>query len=342
MYDADLELLELIPQLAGHHVLVVGDLFLDEYWVGRATRLSREAPIPVLEFVRRFYVPGGAANPAHNICALGGQATAVGLIGDDPAGEQLLAELRQVGIDPSGVVLDRARPTTTKIRVMAEGSLLFPQQVARIDRLDRSRPHGQVEADLVKQIQRQVAVVDAVLMSDYQTAVATPAVVEAVLAGARLHRIRCTVDAQGSFEKYAGFNLIKANRHEVETALGRRLCSDEDFRRAGEELLDRLGAQAAVITRGADGLSLVTREDGCRHLPAANRSEVFDVTGAGDTIIAVVTLAWAAGASLWQAAQLANQAAGLVVRKLGNAVTSQVELRRVLESSSGDETRPQG
>jgi len=320
------ELLQLIPRLANHHILVVGDLFLDEYVVGEATRLSREAPIPVLEFLRRFYVPGGAANPAHNICALGGRATVIGLIGRDSEGAQLLAELRQVGIDPAGVVADESRPTTTKTRIMAQGSLRFPQQVARLDHLDRRPLNGQAEAELIAQVQHWVPQADAVLVSDYQTGVASPALVRAVLSTAQAQGRLCAVDAQGSFDKYVGFHLLKANREEAEAAVGRQLSSEEDYHQAGAALLKRLGAQTVVITRGAEGLAFVGHNEGYKHLPAANVSEVFDVTGAGDTVIAVATLALVAGAAPLTAARLANYAAGLVVRKLGNAVTTADEL----------------
>jgi len=326
------ELLQFIPRLAGHHVLVIGDLFLDEYVVGQATRLSREAPIPVLEFMRRFYVPGGAANPAHNVCALGGQATVIGLIGRDSEGAQLLAELRQVGIDPAGVVADESRPTTAKTRITAEGSLRFPQQVARIDRVDRHAMSSQVEADLIAQVRRWVPQVEAVLVSDYQTGVASPGLVQAALSSAQAHRKLCAVDAQGSFGKYAGFQLLKGNRREAEAAIGRELHAEEDYQQAGQELLERLGVEAVIITRGAEGLSLIDRQRGYHHLPAANRSEVFDVTGAGDTVIAVATLALVAGADLLLAARLANYAAGLVVRKLGNAVTTVAELAWAVEN----------
>jgi len=315
-----------IPRLAGHKVLVVGDLFLDEYVVGRAARLSREAPIPVLEFLRRFYVPGGAANPAHNVCALGGQATVVGLIGDDEAGTQLLSELRRVGVDPTGIVVDDSRPTTTKTRIVAEGSLRFPQQVARIDHLDRRKLTGGLEAELVAQVKRLVSEVSAVLISDYGTGVASQAVVQAALSAGHAGGKLCTVDTQGAFSKYVGFDLLKGNRQEVEAALGCRLYSEEDYRLAGERLLGDLDTGAVIITRGAEGVSLIARDAGYQHWPAANRTEVFDVTGAGDTVIAVATLALLAGASLPAAARLANYAAGLVVRKLGSAVVTADEL----------------
>jgi len=320
------ELLHLIPQLAGHRILVIGDIFLDEYILGRATRLSREAPIPVLEFVRRFYVPGGAANPARNICALGGQAIVVGLIGHDQAGTQLLSELQRAGIDSSGIVVDDSRPTTTKTRIIAEGSLRFPQQLARIDHLDRRSVSGKIETKLITQIQTLVTQVDAVLVSDYQTGVASQGVIEAVLNSAHAQGKLCTVDAQGAFHKYKGFDLIKGNRQEIEAALDCQLRSDEDYHLAGKQLLQELKASAVIITRGAEGLSLIAHDEGYNHLPAANRSEVFDVTGAGDTVIAVATLALIAGARVSAAAQLANYAAGLVVRRIGNAVATADEL----------------
>jgi rfaE bifunctional protein kinase chain/domain len=326
------QLLVLIPRLAGHRVLVIGDLFLDEYVLGRAGRLSREAPIPVLELMRRFYVPGGAANPAHNICALGGQATVIGLIGRDEAGTHLLSELRRVGINPAGVVVDDSRPTTTKTRIMAEGSLRFPQQLARIDHLDRRSVSNEVEAELVTQVQDLVPTVHAVLVSDYRTGVASQAVVQAVLSSAHAQGKLCTADAQGSFHKYRGFDLIKGNRQEIEAALVCQLQDEEDYRLAGEKLLNDTGVKAAIITRGAEGLSLIARNEGYHHLPAANRSEVFDVTGAGDTVIAIATLALVAGSSTSMAARLANYAAGWVVRKLGNAVATADELAWAVEN----------
>lgn len=320
------QLLQLIPGLAGHKVLVIGDLFLDEYVIGQATRLSREAPIPVLELMRRFSVPGGAANPAHNIRALGGSATVVGLIGNDEAGTELLAELRKVGVDPAGVIVDISRPTITKTRIVAQGTLRFPQQIARIDRLNRQLIEKEIEARLIQQIQQLVPRVDAVLVSDYQSGVASEAIVSAALHRTRAQGKLRTVDAQGAFFKYTEFDLIKGNRQEIEAALDRPLGEEEDYHLAGAQLLNELAANAVLITRGAEGLSLVTREEGYYHLPAANRTEVFDVTGAGDTIIAVSTLALVAGASALAAARLANYAAGLVVRKLGNAVATPEEL----------------
>ena len=326
------ELIAWVPRMKGHRVLVIGDLFLDEYVLGHATRLSREAPIPVLEFARRFFVPGGAANPAHNICALGGHAIALGLMGRDPAGEQLLNELRRAGIDPAGVIVDANRPTTTKTRIMAEGSSHFPQQLARIDHLDRSRMSQAVEAELMARVQDLVQSVDAVLISDYQTGVATQRLVQAALSAARTQGKLCSVDAQGSFDKYAGFDLVKGNRQEIESALDLRLESEEDCRQACERLLSELHVGAVLITRGAEGLSAMSRSEGYLHVPAANRTEVFDVTGAGDTVIAMATLALLAVAGVSAAARLANYAAGLVVRRLSNVAVTAEELISAIEA----------
>lgn len=319
----------LVASLAGRRILVIGDLFLDEYLVGRATRLSREAPIPVLEFVRRFTLPGGAANPAHNIAALGGVAWQVGVVGKDAAGRLLLRHLQRVGVKVEGVITDPSRATTTKTRLLAQGFLQFPQQVARLDRLDR-RPLGTgIQKALLDHITRAIPLVDAVLLSDYKVGVISEEVVAVCLETARRHGKLVTVDSQGDLTKFRGCDLVKCNAAEAQAALNRPLVRERDFRQATALLLESLAARYIVITRGAAGMSL-QGQNGYFHLPAANRSEVYDVTGAGDTVIAVLTLALAAGADSLTAAHLANVAAGLVVRKLGNAVVTPQELQAAL------------
>jgi rfaE bifunctional protein kinase chain/domain len=325
-------LIGLLPRLRERCIVVVGDVFLDEYVVGRPTRLSREAPIPVLEFERRFYLPGGAANPSSNIVALGGAAQQVGIVGDDETGQQLLQKLREAGIEAAGLVTDPSRPTTTKTRIVAQGSLRFPQQLARIDHLDR-RPAGEdVEGTLIAQLETLVPQADAVLISDYRTGVVSEAIVAAILDVARRHKKLVTVDSQGNLHKFHTFDLIKCNHAEAQAVTGRTLSTENDFRKAGETLLEELGAQAVVITRGPEGMSLIGMTQKYTRLPAANRSEVFDVTGAGDTVIAVLTLALAAGIDLLAAAHLANYGAGLVVRKLGNATATPEELAWAIEN----------
>jgi rfaE bifunctional protein kinase chain/domain len=256
----------------------------------------------------------------------------VGVIGDDEAGHQLLEQLREAGIDTAGVVTDPSRPTTTKTRIVAQGSLRFPQQLARIDHLDRCPVGEDVEGALIAHLETLVPQADAVLVSDYRAGVVSEAVVAAVLDIARRHDRLATVDSQGNLQKFHNFDLVKCNHAEAQAVTRQTLSSEEDFRRAGEELLKELGAQAVVITRGPEGMSLFGKSQDYAHLPAANRSEVFDVTGAGDTVIAVLTLALAARVDLLAAARLANYAAGLVVRKLGNATATPEELKWAIEN----------
>ncbi len=326
-------LLEAVPSLAGKGVAVVGDLFLDDYVVGRAERLSREAPVPVLEFRRHFHLPGGACNPAHNIAALGGVAYQIGVVGQDEAGKALVRQLEEAGIDTSGAVVDSNRPTTTKSRVVAEGTLVFPQQLVRVDVVDRTPLDEEMAKAMLSHLERLAPLVEAILISDYKTAVVDGALISTSLRLARKHGKVITVDSQGDLHKFRGFDLIKCNRREAEAVLRKSLNDDQAFEQAGKGLRADLEAGAVLITRGEEGMSLITAE-GAHHIPAANRSEVFDVTGAGDTVIAVATLALAAGLDPLTGAHLANYAAGLVVRKLGNATVTPEELAWAVENWS--------
>lgn len=304
-------------------MLVLGDLCLDEYILGRAQRLSREAPVPVLEFQERFTVPGAACNPALNIQAAGGQAVVAGVVGDDSPGQQLIEALQRSGIDTFGVLVENGRPTTVKTRVLA--SHLFPQQLVRIDQQDRAPLRPRTRSRLREFLLETVPRVDAVLLSDYRNGVLDARLVAYLLPLAEKGRSLVTVDAQSDFAKFRGVSLFRCNREEAENFLGRRIRAD-GFGGAADALRRRLGARMAVITRGAEGMSFVDEHGEAGHIPAANPSEVYDVTGAGDTVIALLTVALAAGASLPDAAVLANYAAGLVVRRLGNATVTPEEL----------------
>ncbi len=321
---------DLVARLAQHRVLVVGDLMLDEYLVGRAVRLSREAPVPVLEQTHSFSVLGGACNPAHNVAALGSQAVVAGVIGDDEAGRRLLAALQAAGIDPAGVLVDCTRPTTTKTRLVAESVLRVPQHLARLDRLSRA-PLGQaVESALLERLESLATGCQAIIVSHYQCGVATPAVADRVRQLARQHGALAVVDAQADLARFAGFDLVKCNRAEAEGEVGQPLQHDADFERALSRLTARFGFEHLVITRGADGMSGQRRGQAVIHSPAVRVSSLYDVVGAGDTTVAVLTLALTAGLSLATAAHLANAAAGLVVRRLGNAVVTPEELAGAL------------
>ncbi|MEP7286401.1 MAG: bifunctional ADP-heptose synthase [Chloroflexota bacterium] len=320
-------LVALIPSLAGCRVLVVGDVILDEYLIGWANRLSREAPIPVLDFERRDHIPGGAANPSMNIAALGSRAIQVGVVGDDPDAAALRTILQARGIDPSGLITDPSRPTTTKTRIMAHMGLRFPQQVARIDRLERRPVEGEIEQAILSCVQRLAQAVDVVMVSDYLTGLLTPSVVATIRKVSAECGILATADAQGQLDKYEGFDLVKCNADEAARYVGQPLITDDDFAGAGLVLVKRLGLRGGtLLTRGSEGVTLVQHDGKITHIPAVHVEDVYDTVGAGDTALAVVTLALAAGASYPDAATLANLAAGIVVRKVGNYAPSPEEL----------------
>ncbi len=319
-----------IAALAQQRVLVIGDVFLDEYVFGHATRLSREAPIPVLEFDRRSYIPGGAANPANNIAALGARTLLGSVVGADPEGQQLLELLRAAGVQPDCVLTDSARPTTVKTRIISESSLRFSQQLARIDRIDRQPIGTDRVATLVEQITTCIQSVDAVLCSDYLSGLLTPPLVREIQRLCGDHGVLLTVDAQGELSKYTGAGLLRCNNDEAASYLGRAITTEDQYRRALADLLDMLAPELMIVTRGRDGLSLQGRTQPYIHLPA-HRVEAADTTGAGDTFIAVMTLALAAKLDAVAAAQLANYAAGLVVRRMGNVVVMPQELAAGLD-----------
>ena len=316
----------LVRSFSEQRVLVVGDLVLDEYLVGRASRLSREAPIPVLELVERFYRPGAAANPAANVAALGGRPGLVGVVGTDLPGQTLCAELERLGIDASGVIRTPARATGTKTRVMAVHAAAHGQQVARIDHVPNGSLDGATEAALLAQVDMAIPSASAVLVSDYKAGVICPETIRAVATAARRAGTPVAVDTQGDPYRFRGFTLVKLNQPDAEAALGRRLSTDDDFAQAGRRLQAEIEARIVIVTRGADGMSVIAPDGRHAHVPPEHRTEVWDVTGAGDTVIAVLTLGLAAGGDILDAARLANAAAGLVVRQIGVATVTPEEL----------------
>jgi rfaE bifunctional protein kinase chain/domain len=322
-----------VTRLAGQCVLVVGDIILDEYLIGRAARLSREAPIPVLEFETRVLIPGGAANPAANIAALGSKAIQIGVIGADAEATSLRQVLQARGIETTSLVIDGGRATTVKTRVMAQMGLRFPQQVARLDRVDRTPLSEAIERAVRAMIVERIDTAGAVLLSDYHIALLTPSLVTAVRQLCEARTCLLAADAQGDLEKYTGFGLVKCNADEAQAFLRRPLRSHADFAAAASELCSRLAlTRCMAITRGADGATIATPDGRSTHCPAPATSEVYDTVGAGDTAVAVMTLALAAGAEPVEAAALANTASGLVVRRVGNYAPTPDELAEALDA----------
>ena len=328
------ELATLVQSLHGLRVLVAGDVILDEYLIGLATRLSREAPIPVLEFEERRLIPGGAANPAANIAALGSIAIQLGVVGADSDATALRQVLQARGIDTSTLVVDGSRTTTVKTRIMAQMGLRFPQQVARLDRVSRVPLTLAVEQQVRHHFQHHIHDVQAVLFSDYHAGLLSLSLIDAGRQLARAAGVLLTADAQGGFQKYTGFDVVKCNADEASAFLRRPLEGDEAFALAARELAHELHIQRAmVITRGGDGATVAIPGQDEVHCRAAHTTEVFDTVGAGDTVIAVLTLAMAAGASAVQAVTLANIASGLVVRRVGNYAPTRDELAEAVHES---------
>lgn len=326
----------LVHNLAGQRILVVGDIILDEYLTGKAVRMSREAPVPVLEFESRRLIPGGAANPAVNIAALGSTALQVGVVGSDANAASLRALLHDRGIDTAGLFSDPTRPTTVKTRIMAQMGLRFPQQVARLDTLSRESVAAHMEHAIIEYIGAHLNSVNAILLSDYHTGLLTPSLVGSIKDSVRQHNLTLTADAQGELAKYTGYGLVKCNADEAQVYLRRRLVSAADFEAAAAELCRMLNLTGGmVITRGGDGATLATAQGETAHCPAPSVTDVYDTVGAGDTAIAVLTLAIAAGAAYQDAAVLANYASGLVVRRVGNYAPSTDELLWALATWSG-------
>lgn len=316
----------LVDGFAGRRLLVLGDYMLDHYIRGGASRLSPEAPVPVVRVGDESFVPGGAGNVAANLTALGAKVAAMGVIGEDEAGRQLVAELAGRGIGVEGLLHDAGRLTSQKCRVLAER-----HQVVRFDRETEGALSAACEKRLLKALGEALKEADAVVLSDYGKGVVCPAVIRAAIAGARRRRIPVAVDPKiEHFQLYRGVTSVTPNAAEAWAGMRRTPKAGQDeIERLGRDILKTLKSESVLITRGADGMSLFKKGGKVLHIPTRAR-EVFDVTGAGDTVIAAFTLALAAGASLEDAASLSNHAAGLVVAKLGTAVTTPQELSKDL------------
>ena len=314
---------DLVGRFAGLPVLVVGDVMLDRFIVGRVTRISPEAPVPIVRFESEHARLGGAANVAHNITALGGRASLVGIVGADAAATVLRAQLTAVGVGADGLGEDATRPTTEKVRVVTERN----QQVARIDYERDADATGQVEDAIVAQATRLASGAKALLVSDYLKGAITRAVVEALIRGAKASAERTPLIVDPKIPHlpfYAGATLVTPNHHEAEVATHLRVRTDEDARQAAIDFRTRAECDAVLITRGEHGMWL-SEKTAEGSIPAMAR-EVSDVTGAGDTVVATLALALAAGATMAEAAALANQAAGIVVAKFGPATLTAAEL----------------
>jgi D-beta-D-heptose 7-phosphate kinase/D-beta-D-heptose 1-phosphate adenosyltransferase len=312
----------LISKFDDVKILIIGDLILDEFVWGDTSRISPEAPVPVVLVERESLMPGGAANVANNVRALGAKAYLVGAIGRDEHGRRLEKILKDEGVDLEGVISDPNRPTTLKTRVVARH-----QQVVRIDR-EKISPLGEtVNKDMIGYIKEKIKEVDGVIIEDYGKGVVTPRLLKEMIPLAKRHNKIITVDPKEEhFSYYKGVTAITPNRKEAEAMAGIKVYDDGSLNKLGKALLRRLKLKAAVITLGEHGMRVYERGGKITHIPTVAQ-EVFDVSGAGDTVIATFTVSLGAGAKMIEAAHISNFAGGIVVGKVGVATTSQAELK---------------
>ncbi len=327
-------LCRLVDQFAGRKLMVIGDVVADVYLEGKISRISREAPVLILEHDGETVVPGGAANVMHNAATLGGTIYAVGIVGEDQAGIALKQTLDAKNINTAGLIVDATRLTVTKTRIMAGGQATVRQQVVRIDREDKQPLETAMEQTLLLHIDQHIAAMDAVILSDYGSLTISPLIRRSIITACRKHDIPCMVDSRYNVIDFVGVNFIKQNESEIAAALGFPLEGEAALLQAGKELLNRLNADVVLITRGSEGMTLVEKDGNVYHIPVTNISEVYDVSGAGDTVVATMMLAIVAGASCLDAAKLANYAAGVVVRKLGTTTITTGELCKAIKADT--------
>lgn len=324
------DLLTRLSEFAGKRVLVLGDMVADEYIVGRPARISREAPVLVLHHSDEFVRPGGAANVAYNLAALGATTVVAGVIGQDQSGDRLKDALSQLGIDTSGLLTEEDRRTATKTRVIGRGTQEIQQQIVRVDRVDESELKERTSSRLIAEVNDALSEVDAVVISDYENGVISPKVLESCLPAAAKKGVMVTVDSHGDLFRFRGATIATPNQPEAEATLGRHIDDLATLEKAGQDLLTGMDASGILLTRGSEGMSLFEREQPAVHIAPTNKREVFDPTGAGDTTCAVFTLALLSGARMLDAARLSNLAAGEVVKKLGAATVTVQDLSRLL------------
>ena len=307
--------------------MVVGDIMVDHFIWGKVARISPEAPVPVVEIQSDSLLLGGCANVLNNIFSLGGKVYGAGVIGDDDIGKRLLSEFRSRQINTDGIVVEANRPTTLKTRIVAHG-----QQVVRFDQESRLPIRPSSVEKITKYIKKLCNNLGAIIISDYNKGVVTRQLLDSIRQVISGKGIPVCVDPkQNDFFLYKGFDIITPNHHEAARAAGLDLIDGNDIVKMGETILRKFDFKALLVTRGEEGMDLFESNDKTTHtaFPAEAR-EVFDVTGAGDTVIGVLALCVAAGATFKEAAALANIAAGLVVGKVGTATISLDELKEVL------------
>jgi rfaE bifunctional protein kinase chain/domain len=303
---------ELLKSFVGKRIAVVGDLMVDSYYWGNVSRVSPEAPVPVVDVVSESTRLGGAANVANNIQTLGGEPVLIGLIGDDHPGEMFLKILKEQNLSAEGIVKDPSRPTTIKTRVIAHA-----QHVVRIDNESKAECPEHLRHRIVDAVKYNIHNIDCVILEDYNKGVITADIIHEITAVANKYGKIVTVDPKfNNFFEYKNVTVFKPNKRETEEAIGSRILNDNDVLRAGERMLTTLQAENVLLTRGEEGLTLFEKSGEVSHMKSL-ATNIQDVSGAGDTVISTLTMALSGGASVKEAAALANCAASVVVGSVG-------------------------
>jgi rfaE bifunctional protein kinase chain/domain len=320
---------EIIDRFKNKRVVVFGDLVADVFVYGEISRVSREAPVLILNHRETQVVPGGGANAVHNLWALGAKPLTIGLVGDDPEGQQLLGYFSGLGIDISGITVAKSYRTPTKMRILAGAVHSQRQQIVRLDSGGPLQENS-VRKSIEQKLKAGLHDADGFLVSDYGYGLVTPQTVSK----AYKNSLPGTIDSRFSMMDFSNMSAATPNEPEVEAALGTPIGNDaEKLEWAGRTLLRKLRHQALLITRGKDGMALFERGKKTTHIPIYGSDEIADVTGAGDTVIATFTLALAAGANYYDAARLANYAGGIVVMKYGTRPVTFDELIKAVEEN---------
>jgi len=318
-------LLNLLGQFKGKKILVVGDIMLDKYIWGEVSRISPEAPVQVVNVMRESYAPGGASNVASNASALNGKVFVAGIAGNDEAKNILIEELKKRGINTDGIFIDNDKPTIQKVRIVGRG-----QQLLRVDYEKKEHVHQNIERSMIAFLEKIINDVDVVVISDYAKGVITPVICNKLIQAAKDSNKAIIVDPKPKHrDLYADATLVTPNNAEA-SEMANVEDGDEAVLEIGARLLKCLNANV-LITRGEKGMSLFEKDDSVTHIPAKAK-EVYSIIGAGDTVVATIALSIASGASLREAATLANIAAGIKVGKIGTSSVSIEEIKKEIES----------
>ncbi len=332
MYINKEKLISYIKKLTEPKILVIGDLAMDEMVYGDAERISREAPVLILQHTHTKPILGGASNAAHNVATLNnGKISVIGVFGTDYQADQLFETFKNAGIDTKYVVQDRTRKTTTKTRILGSITTSITQQIVRIDRQTNTPLSKETEDKVINNIETVINDFDAVILSNYHIGTLTDNVINRTIELANKYGKKVIVDAQRDLGRYKNITSMTPNLPDTQKSVGFTLNDAESLEKAGDKLISETNADAILITCGADGMFVAERGSKYTKIPVFNKSEVFDVTGAGDTVTAVYSLALAAGADPVYAALIGNVAASIVVRQWGCATTTVDELLSAVE-----------